>query len=197
MRELHSEKRLVGAPAVSSKAAIEAPVQAQLPVVPADRPKFDAASIKPSKSAEQGTYLRRQPGGLYRAANVPLRALIASAYLNEFPPKGRLIFGGPSWIDSQHFDIEARAEGNPGKEQERLMVQSLLEDRFKLVLHHETRQLPIYTRLWYRRSEKQGLSLPRIQAKQSAPTLRLIGCRSSQVLEIFRRRFKSILPITV
>jgi uncharacterized protein (TIGR03435 family) len=123
---------------------LAAPVQAQSSAVPADRPKFDAASIKPHKSGEQGTYLRRQPGGLYRAANVPLRALIASAYLNEFPPKGRLVFGGQGWIDSEHFDIEARAESNPGNEQERLMVQSLLEDRFKLVLHHETRQLPIY-----------------------------------------------------
>ena len=54
------------------------------------------------------------------------------------------MFGGPGWIDKQHFDIEARAEGNPSNEQERLMLQSLLEDRFKLMLHHETRQLPIY-----------------------------------------------------
>ena len=111
---------------------------------PADRPAFEVASVKLNKSGDQGTYLRRQPGGLYTATNVPLRALIASAYLNEFPPKGRLIFGGPGWIDSERFDIEARAEGNPGNEQIPLMVQSLLEDRFKLVMHHETRQLPIY-----------------------------------------------------
>jgi uncharacterized protein (TIGR03435 family) len=88
--------------------------------------------------------LRRQPGGLYTTTNVPVRALIASAYLNEFPPKGELIFGGPGWIDSERFDIQARAEGNPGNAQTPLMVQSLLEDRFKLVMHHETRQLPIY-----------------------------------------------------
>ena len=129
---------------IAAIVVLAAPAQAQSSAVPVGRPKFDVASIKPNKSGEQGTYLRLQPGGLYRAANVPLRALIASAYLNEFPPKGRLIFGGPGWIDSEHFDIEARAEGNPGNEQERLMVQSLLEDRFKLVLHHEARQLPIY-----------------------------------------------------
>jgi uncharacterized protein (TIGR03435 family) len=107
------------------------------------RPKFNVASIKPSKSGDQGTHLRFLPGGLY-TATVPLRALIASAYLNEFPPKGRLIFGGPGWIDSELFDIEARAKGNPGIEQMHLMVQSLLEDRFKLVMHHETQQLPTY-----------------------------------------------------
>jgi uncharacterized protein (TIGR03435 family) len=108
------------------------------------RPAFEVASIKPSKSDEQGTYLRRQPGGLYRATNAQVRALIASAYLNEFPPKGGRIFGGPGWIDREHFDIEAKAEGNPSREEVNLMAQSLLEDRFKLVVHRETRQLPIY-----------------------------------------------------
>ena len=107
------------------------------------KPAFEVASIKPSTS-DEGTYLRRQPGGLYRATEAPLRALIASAYLNEFPPKGERIFGGPGWIDSERFDIEAKAEGNPSPEQESLMVQSLLEDRFKLVMHREPRQLPIY-----------------------------------------------------
>jgi len=107
--------------------------------------EFEVASIKPSKSDEQGTYLRRQPGGLYRATNVTLRALIASAYLNQFPPKGERVFGGPNWIDSEHFDIDAKAEGDPTREQENLMMQSLLADRFKLALHHETRQLPVYT----------------------------------------------------
>jgi len=123
---------------------VVAAVWAQAPSAPADLPKFDVASIKANKSGDEGKYLRRQPGGLYTTTNAPLRALIASAYLNEFPPKGRLIFGGPGWIDSERFDIEARADGKPGNEQERLMLQSLLEDRFKLVLHHETRRLPIY-----------------------------------------------------
>src|SRR5579862_8058601 len=112
-------------------------IRAQAPAASSGvtKPAFQVASIKPSKSGEQGTYLRRQPGGLYRATNVPLRALIASAYLNQFPPKGERMFGGPGWMDSQHFDVEAKAEGDPGREEENLMVQSLLEDRFKLVTH--------------------------------------------------------------
>jgi uncharacterized protein (TIGR03435 family) len=104
---------------------------------------FEVVSIKPSNS-DRGTQLRRQPGGLYRATNVTARALMASAYQGEFPPKGERIFGGPGWIDSEHFDIEARAAGDPTREQDNLMLQSLLEDRFKLVLHHEMRQLPVY-----------------------------------------------------
>jgi uncharacterized protein (TIGR03435 family) len=104
-----------------------------------DPPTFEVASIKPSKSGEQGTYLRRQPGGLFRATNATLRALIASAYLNQFPPKGERIFGGPSWIDTEHFDIDAKSEGDPSRKEVNLMAQALLEDRFKLVVH-----LPIY-----------------------------------------------------
>jgi len=135
-------------------------IRAQAPAASSGvtKPAFQVASIKPSKSGEQGTYLRRQPGGLYRATNVPLRALIASAYLNQFPPKGERMFGGPGWMDSEHFDIEAKAEGDPSREEENLMVQSLLEDRFKLVVHRETRQLPIYT-LVVSKSGKTGPQL--------------------------------------
>ncbi|MGA9981779.1 MAG: TIGR03435 family protein [Candidatus Sulfotelmatobacter sp.] len=110
-------------------------------------PKFEVASIKPNNSGSQGTFFRRFPGGLYRAENVQLRVLIASAYLHGFPPNSQLVFGGPHWIDKQRFDIEARAEGNPNGEQVRSMERSLLEDRFKLVLHHEIRQLPVYALL--------------------------------------------------
>ncbi|HEY2647236.1 MAG TPA: M56 family metallopeptidase [Candidatus Acidoferrales bacterium] len=116
----------------------------QSSVTLASRPKFETASIKLSEPGSQGTYLRRMPGGVYSATNAPLRALIASAYQNEFPPKGELIFGGPGWVDSALFNIEAKAGNNSGNAQTHLMVQSLLEDRFKLEIHHETRLLPIY-----------------------------------------------------
>jgi bla regulator protein blaR1 len=50
----------------------------------------------------------------------------------------------PSWVASQRFEIEAKARGNPTKDQMRLMMQSLLADRFKLAVHFETQQVPIY-----------------------------------------------------
>jgi uncharacterized protein (TIGR03435 family) len=56
-----------------------------------------------------------------------------------------LISGLPHWVDSEWFDIEAHAPiNNPSKDQFRLMVQSLLADRFKFTMHEESRQLPIY-----------------------------------------------------
>jgi uncharacterized protein (TIGR03435 family) len=144
---------------------VTASLMAQAPNTPAapptnsDKLKFDAASIKPSKPTNQGTFLLGgSPGGLYRESNSTVRVLIASAYLNGFPPQTQLVLGGPSWIDSEHFDIEARAEGNPTREQKLEMLQSLLEDRFKLTLHHKTRQLPIYA-LVLSKPGKTGLQL--------------------------------------
>jgi uncharacterized protein (TIGR03435 family) len=131
---------VLGAPPKAQTETAQTPTQA----VAGNRPEFDAASIKPSRAGSQGTYQRRQPGGLYTATNVNVRVLVASAYLDGFPPMTRLVLGGPGWIDSEHFDIEAKAEGDPSGDRENLMLQSLLADRFKLVVHHETRQLPVY-----------------------------------------------------
>ena len=108
----------------------------------AGRPQFDAASIKPTKPGDKGPRMRWPPGGLL-TATASVRVLIAIAYLGEFT-ESRLVVGGPDWIDSEGFQIEARAEGNPGRDEKEILEQLLLEDRFKLVLHHETRQLPIY-----------------------------------------------------
>jgi uncharacterized protein (TIGR03435 family) len=107
----------------------------------ADRPRFDVASIRVSESSK-GPNMRWLPGGLCRAT-ASLRVLTAIAYFGEFT-KSPLVFGGPSWVDSVGFRIEAKTEDHPGTERRSLLLQSLLEDRFQLVSHHESRQLPIY-----------------------------------------------------
>ena len=80
--------------------------------------------------------------GLYEAKNEPMRVLIAAAY-GLTPVQKREISGGPKWIDSLRFDIEAKAEGNPSIDQRRLMLQDLLANRFKLVVHRTTKQSPV------------------------------------------------------
>jgi uncharacterized protein (TIGR03435 family) len=109
----------------------------------ADRPKFDAVSIKVNRSAGVGSVNLTQSGGHLTASNVSLKFLIIQAY-----ELGRVNFAsnptGANWIDSEHFDIEAEAEGNPTVDQKRLMIRALLADRFKLTMRHETRQLPQY-----------------------------------------------------
>jgi len=62
-------------------------------------------------------------------------------------PNQLQVIGGPNWIDSDRYDIEAKADCSGGilpREQMQLMVQSMLEDRFQLKAHLETRELPIY-----------------------------------------------------
>jgi bla regulator protein blaR1 len=78
-------------------------------------------------------------GGLFSATNTPLWVYLRFAYKSTLSTPGL-----PAWGRTDRFDIEARAQGNPTKGQFRLMMQSLLADRFKLVMHTETRQSPIY-----------------------------------------------------
>jgi uncharacterized protein (TIGR03435 family) len=116
---------------------------------PAARPTFEAASIKPS-STPNFRMVRPLPGRL--SADAPVRLLIQSAYSVE-PFQ---IVGGPDWIDSVQYQIEAKAEGNANRAQVFLMLQSLLEDRFQLRTHREMRELPVYSLV----VAKSGLKLP-------------------------------------
>jgi uncharacterized protein (TIGR03435 family) len=112
-------------------------------------PSFEVASVKPNKSGDGRVAIGLQPGGRFTATNVPLRELIRFAYqVQPFQ-----IVGGPGWLNSDRFDINAKAEGDvaaapfgaggpPGPLQ--LMMRSLLAERFKLVAHTEMRDMPIY-----------------------------------------------------
>jgi uncharacterized protein (TIGR03435 family) len=120
---------------------------------------FDVASVKPNKSGDRSRSsnvpldpLARYSltGGLFSATNYPLIAYLAWAYDMSGEQILRLMTELPGWAvndssGSSCFDIEARAQGNPSKAQMQLMMQSLLADRFKLVVHTETGQAPVYT----------------------------------------------------
>jgi uncharacterized protein (TIGR03435 family) len=83
-------------------------------------------------------------GGLFTATNYPLISYIAFAYKLGTFQLTALVPLLPKWAMSDRYDIQARASGNPGKDQMRLMMQALLADRFKLAIHTETRQLPVF-----------------------------------------------------
>jgi len=105
------------------------------------RLSFDVASIKPNNGDARGVTFAPMSGGRLTVENNPLTNLIGNAYR---VPSYRML-GGPDWISSDRFDIQARAEGNPSKDQIMLMLQTLLADRFKLKVHSETRELPAFT----------------------------------------------------
>jgi uncharacterized protein (TIGR03435 family) len=54
------------------------------------------------------------------------------------------ISGGPGWLDSERFDLEAKAEIPAEKAELRIMLQSLLAERFQLVIHRDTKEMPVY-----------------------------------------------------
>ncbi len=83
------------------------------------------------------------PGNLYLAKNIKLIQFIAFAYSLTQIQLRSLELRVP-WTTEDRFDIEARAPGNPTKADYRLMMQSLLADRFKLAVHYETRVVPLY-----------------------------------------------------
>ncbi len=106
---------------------------------------FNSASVTLNKSATQDASMNVTPAsGLLSGTNARLISYIYFAYNltgNQFQ---LLMPQLPKWVISDHFDIQARADGNPSKDQMRLMMQSLLADRFKLASHYETRRLPVF-----------------------------------------------------
>jgi uncharacterized protein (TIGR03435 family) len=114
--------------------------------IAAPRRVFEVASVKPNKSgAPTGTWtspIAFLPGARFTATNVTLVDVITQAYLTR-----RIqMQGGPDWIDSERFDIVAKADAADGEVtagQRLQMVQALLEDRFKLVCHRETKEMPV------------------------------------------------------
>ena len=112
---------------------------------------FEVASVKPNRSGSERAPSQILPGGRFTATNNTVRDLILNAY-GLFASPDRLP-GGPSWIDSERYDIDARAEagaippGTPPKilwEKTRLMLRALLADRFHLAIRSETKEMPIY-----------------------------------------------------
>jgi uncharacterized protein (TIGR03435 family) len=110
--------------------------------VAAQRAEFDVASVKVHTSNDSLQFMVAQPGGRFVAANVPLRMLIRTA----FQLQEDQIVGGPGWMATERFDIEARAAESAGAPTAQLlaMLRSLLEDRFGLIAHRERRELPVF-----------------------------------------------------
>ena len=129
---------------------------------PSPAPAFEVASIKPNKSGDGRIAIAFQPGGRFTATGVTLRMLIANAYGTGQPLPTSRIIGGPGWINSDRFDIVAKAEGDvpPGPNSPiPLMIRAMLADRFKLVVHNESRELPIYELVKARGDGKLGPQL--------------------------------------
>jgi uncharacterized protein (TIGR03435 family) len=114
---------------------------------------FEVASIKPNipdGSGQMRMGTQPLPGGRLNVTNASLKMLIRFAYNID----DAQISGGPSWLDSDRYDIVAKGEGNATTDQLRQMLQSLLADRFQLKFHHDSKELPVYALLAARNGPK-------------------------------------------
>ena len=118
--------------------------------------EFEVAVIKPTGPDAQGSRLMMGPGGGLDVSNMPVRALITFAYnVRDFQ-----LSGGPGWVSADRYEVTAKIDSSAGPapdprtltdqqresrtEQMRERLRSLLADRFKLAVHRETREAPVY-----------------------------------------------------
>jgi bla regulator protein blaR1 len=141
----------IAALVVCALSPLRAVIRAQLPV-PDGPAAFDVASVKPNVSGDLRVTLQAMPGGRFIATNAPLRTLIREAYALQ----GSQLSGGPGWLDSDRFDVVAKSERNPTPLQMRVMLRALLAERFRLNVHTDTRELPLYALVLARTDGKLG-----------------------------------------
>jgi uncharacterized protein (TIGR03435 family) len=115
------------------------------------RPSFEVATIKASDPGQRGTQIMNQPGGRLVMRGLTVLGMVTQAYnVRNFQ-----VTGAPGWVSNDRWDLEARSEegsippqtGPPDPTKPSpigLRLQSLLEDRFQMKLHRETKELPIY-----------------------------------------------------
>jgi uncharacterized protein (TIGR03435 family) len=132
-------------------------------------PSFEVASIKPAPPPSDPhrfmVGMRGGPGtpdpGQITYSNVNLHNVLMQAYdVKEFQ------ISGPGWLATERYDITAKVPAGTTKEQFRLMLQNLLAERFKVSLHHETKELPMFALV----VAKSGVKMKESPDAPPAPT---------------------------
>jgi len=129
------------------------------------RESFEVASVKPNRANDVPESVQLLPSGGLRMTGFRLRTLIRLAYVSNSIQRNEQIVGGPGWIGSERFDIIAKATGDlrpdaEGRRPQRLieMLKGLLEERFNVRVHAETRKMSAFV-LRVARAGKPGAQL--------------------------------------
>jgi uncharacterized protein (TIGR03435 family) len=145
---------------------------------------FEVAAIKPPNPDSRLLRVDFQPGGHLIADNVSLRTLIEDAY--QILPFQ--LTGGPAWLDSRKFSINATAGASATPDQMRAMLRTLLTQRFGLVMHTETKDVSL-SFLTIRDSEKVSKQL-KVAVPEGKPDLMLVtGGRGEATTKVVVRRY--------
>lgn len=170
--------------------------EAPAPVKPmaADaNPSFDVATIKPSDPAKPGFAISLGQGGanVITTMNTTLTDLIAFAYSVHV----RQITGGPSWMDSDKFNLTVRPDtpGIPNVSQMQTVLKKLLADRFQLTFHHDKKELSAYVLT----VTKTGPKLAKSQSTGNVPGIGMIGPRTIAAVNCTLAEFAQFLPMRI
>ena len=137
-------------------------------------PKFEVVSIKPNRSADARQRFQAAPGGRYTWTAFTLKSLIAVSH-QRYAFDNREIAGGPSWVDTERFDVQVRAEdaaalndrdGFPGPLF--AMIRAMLADRFAVRTHNEVRERPVYALRVARSDKRLGSGLTKVDTDCAA-----------------------------
>jgi uncharacterized protein (TIGR03435 family) len=126
-------------------------------------PAFEVASVKPTgRPPESSSNGWTVSNGSFTAHAAWVRGMIAFAH----GVHAAQVHGGPGWVDTEQYDVIAKAESRDASlDQMKAMLQTLLADRFKLVVHREAKEMPVYTLV----VGKNGLKMQ--EAKEGEKTL--------------------------
>lgn len=168
---------------------------------------FDVASVRQSKPGtftppnfaldSSDSYQPSDPHGRF-TADFWLPAFIGFAYKLWLTSEQDdfMLAPLPKWVTTDNFEIHAEAEGNPTKDQMRLMMQSLLADRFKLAVHFETQQVPVLALVL----EKPGKPGPKLHPHSEGPPCDLPApprANGNPANDVFPRRCDSFEAMPV
>lgn len=138
---------LLGLSAVYASAQTATPTDAA--------PAFDAAAVKPNNSGSGSSSSHTRPANV-QITNESLRQIIVDAYrIRDYQ------LSGPDWLRSVHFDIDAKAPFGTPDSQLMPMLRTLLKERFKLEIHRETKEFPVFGLV----PSKAGFRLQPVDAK--------------------------------
>lgn len=121
----------------------------------ATAPAFEVVSIKQNKNGGHVGAVRPEPGGRFVMVNAPIARLLRVAY----PSESQRLVGAPAWVNSDRYDIVAKADGEPSAQTMEAMLRTLLAERLKLVAHFEPQEQDVYALVVARADRRLGAGL--------------------------------------
>lgn len=126
---------------------------------------YEVASIKPNHDSDSQFMFRIEPSGTVAATGITLRRLMMTAY----GVQGFRIVGGPDWVSSRRWDLQATHEGAVSAEQVHEMLRALIEERFRLRTHAEMRNIPVYELV----IDHRGARVPAPRSTEEKPSIQV------------------------